>query len=159
MFFSSSNSPNKILTPPVTTFIAVIAILILALIPTSSAWWPWNPPTYRVHIFNDLKKHEDLLVHCDSSDHDRGVSYIKYRSDYWWAFKLHATRRSRWRCRLTPDIYRTKYFRAFDEDNTPDVHNNVYWNVREDGIYLLKDGQYEFTYHWENNTMHAITHS
>ncbi|CAN1144172.1 hypothetical protein LINPERPRIM_LOCUS26876 [Linum perenne] len=116
-------------------------------------------PTYRVHVINDLANHEVLLVHCDSSKGDRPVAYISFQTDYTWDFKLHTFGHTRWRCHVAPDRYRSRYFRVFDENQTPNVDKEVFWSVREDGIYLLNNGEYVFTYTWENGTLSNVPHS
>ncbi|CAN1144168.1 S-protein homolog 74 [Linum perenne] len=150
--FSSLNSQQKILTAPVTTIVAVIAVLLLALIPTSSAYsWPFMP-TYRVHVINDLANHEVLLVHCDSSKGDRPVAYISFQTDYTWDFKLHTFGHTRWRCHVAPDRYRSRYFRVFDENQTPNAFDyNVYWVVKNEGIYFRDPsrGVDIFKYKWQ----------
>ncbi|CAN1306667.1 S-protein homolog 74 [Linum perenne] len=149
--FSSLNSQQKILTAPVTTIVAVIAVLLLALIPTSSAYsWPFMP-TYRVHVINDLANHEILLTHCYCTDHDLGVIFVAPGTEYKWDFKKHYFFRSTlWQCYVSPQSKFHQNFIVFD-DLTKAFDYNVYWVVKNEGIYFRDPsrGVDIFKYKWQ----------
>ncbi|CAN0879322.1 hypothetical protein LINGRAHAP2_LOCUS12967 [Linum grandiflorum] len=135
--------------PKILNLAAVIVLLFLSTAPPSSAGlWPWHQPEYRVHITNRLSSNEVLLVHCNSSDHDRGDSYINVGAEYEWAFKLGAIQMTSWRCYLAPvGSNRHVYFVAFDLD-TPVIGKDAYWVVREDGAWISYDGREQLKYRW-----------
>ncbi|CAN1306644.1 S-protein homolog 1 [Linum perenne] len=144
---------SKILT----IFVVTVAILLVT-IPRSSALW--HRPHYQVHILNELTNNKVLLVHCNCSDHDLGDNHIKVGTEYAWTFKEHAFRTTRWRCYLAPDNNRHAYFVAYEEAfdlNTRMFDFNVYWAVKDDGVYFRDPKSHKdvFSFAWQTGQPHS----
>ncbi|CAN0879325.1 S-protein homolog 74 [Linum grandiflorum] len=137
---------------PTTTIVIAVATLLLATTAPSSAWSIW--PHYHVHIVNELSRNEVLLVQCNCTDTARPASRVKVGTEYEWTFKEHAFRDTRWTCYVSPDKNRRVRFLAYEEayeDTTPDYNRNVFWAVKEDGVYFRNPGGHDvLDYKWEN---------
>ncbi|CAN0879328.1 S-protein homolog 9 [Linum grandiflorum] len=91
-----------------------------------------------------------LFVHCHCTDHDQDVHHINVGTEYELVFRKHAIRDTRWTCYLAPDNSRHATFVAY-EDATPDYNRNVFWAVKEDGVYFRNPGGHDvLDYKWEN---------
>ncbi|CAN1144162.1 S-protein homolog 1 [Linum perenne] len=115
---------------------AIVTLLVLTTIPTSSAkwFWPWAPPHYTVHITNELVNKETLYLVCRSTRGSRPEAYVNFGAEYAWMFKPHFLGKTLWQCYLAPDNQRHKFFTVYD-DSTIRYFDNVYWVAKEDGVY------------------------
>ncbi|CAN1144160.1 hypothetical protein LINPERPRIM_LOCUS26874 [Linum perenne] len=114
---------------------AIVTLLVLTTIPTSSAkGWGFYPRTYHVHIANELSHNEDLFVQCHCTHAYRPVSYVKVGTEYEWRFKSHVLGVTRWHCHLAPDSIRHVSLVVY-EDSMKTYRDNVYWVVKDDGVY------------------------
>ncbi|CAN0879330.1 S-protein homolog 8 [Linum grandiflorum] len=131
--------------------VAVATIVLATTTPPSSAFG-WHRPHYHVHIVNELSRNEVLLVQCNCTDTARPASRVKVGTEYEWTFKEHAFRDTRWTCYVSPDKNRRVRFLAYEEeDTTPDYNRNVFWAVKEDGVYFRNPGGHDvLDYKWEN---------
>ncbi|CAN1144147.1 hypothetical protein LINPERPRIM_LOCUS26866 [Linum perenne] len=104
---------------------------------------------YHVHIMNELRT-ETMRVHCHCTDHDQGEHDIKIGSEYDLLFKRHVFRTNLWKCHVAVDRSRKLDFHAYD-DYTKDYNSEVYWVVKEDGIYSRdNEGQDTFKFAWKS---------
>ncbi|CAN0879337.1 S-protein homolog 8 [Linum grandiflorum] len=125
---------NKVLS----VLVVVVAIFALATtIPPSSA--SVFTKTYTVHIINELSGKETLSVQCNCTDTSRPVGFVKPGTEYQWSFKNHFNRKTLWVCDLSPGNNRRATINAY-QDMIPDYDRNVYWAVKEDGIYFRYPG-------------------
>ncbi|CAN0879345.1 S-protein homolog 8 [Linum grandiflorum] len=113
--------------------LAVATLLLSTTISPSSASW-FHRPRYYVHIINELSQHEMMFVSCNSTDAPQPFSYISVGSKYEWSFKEHWFGPTIWTCYLSPDNNRHVKFVAY-QLRQPNYKDNVYWLVREDGVY------------------------
>ncbi|CAN1175000.1 S-protein homolog 21 [Linum perenne] len=135
-------------------FIVAVATILLATVPSSSA--SFFKKSIHAHIVNQLSPNNVLYVHCKCTDHDIGEHYVNVGSEFEWRFKEHAFFYTNWNCYLAPDYHRHVYYSAYYDQIAGkylDKENNIYWLVRDDGIYLRNfekntdDGMYP----WEKN--------
>ncbi|CAN0879348.1 S-protein homolog 1 [Linum grandiflorum] len=122
----------------ITTVLVAVATLLLATIPSSSAWRIWQRQTYRVHIINELKGNKVLVVRCHCTDAPETIRHVKAGKEYGFSFKENIFPDTRWTCYMSPDNRRHVKFVVYT-DKTPSYERNVYWAVKEDGIYF-RDG-------------------
>ncbi|CAN1306651.1 hypothetical protein LINPERPRIM_LOCUS26870 [Linum perenne] len=146
--FSSTNSQPKILALPVTTVAVAILVILSTVSPTTG--WPWDLPTYHVHIISTLRGNKQLYVHCRCTHDYRPKASVKAGAEYEWRFKAHFRKTTRWECYLAPDSIRRNFIVVYDDKNhTKTYDNNVYWVAKEDGIYNRDpQGTDTFTYEW-----------
>ncbi|CAN1144154.1 hypothetical protein LINPERHAP2_LOCUS13957 [Linum perenne] len=139
--YPSTNSQPKILPFAI--------LVILSTISSSSAFhWPWDPPTYTVHIINGLTGTKPLYAHCRCTHNYQPKTYVDHGAEYDLTFKSHVLKPTRWECYLAPDSIRRNYIIVYD-DHTKTYDNNVYWVAKEDGIYNRDpQGTDTFTYEW-----------
>ncbi|CAN0879358.1 Self-incompatibility protein S1 [Linum grandiflorum] len=122
-----------------TVNVALVAAILLAIINLSAAGLL---PHFHVHIVNQMTNNELLLVHCKCSDHDLGYQYAPVGTEFEWRFRKHFLRRTHWKCYLAADKTRFLYLDAYDNEflSINSADNEIYWDVREDGVYLRDVG-------------------
>ncbi|CAN0879336.1 S-protein homolog 9 [Linum grandiflorum] len=133
------------MTSKILSLAVVAATLLLATttIPPSSADL-LHRPQFHVHIINELSKNEVLSVQCNcTGDPPKPINYVKVEvgAEYELVFRKHWLEETRWTCFVSPspDILRNATFVAY-EDSTVHYEHNVYWAVKEDGVYFRFPG-------------------
>ncbi|CAN1174995.1 hypothetical protein LINPERHAP2_LOCUS31675 [Linum perenne] len=118
--------------------ILVVAVILLATISTSSAWF-FAMHRYYGHILNELNPGRVLYVRCKCDDDSGSDNYIKVGSEYTWNFKPHKFRSTEWDCLLYPDDQRVAFFPVYYDDMDRryiDWNHNFFYVATEHGVYI-----------------------
>ncbi|CAN0879341.1 S-protein homolog 31 [Linum grandiflorum] len=137
------------MTSKILSLAAVVATFLLATaIPPSSANY-FHRETYHLHIINELSGNKVLWAQCNCIDRAQPVTYVGHGTDYMLTFKEHIFRTTRWSCYLIKDNNSHVWFVAF-HDYIQTSNNNVYWAVKEDGVYFRLPGvPDDLQFHWK----------
>ncbi|KAG7632812.1 Plant self-incompatibility S1 [Arabidopsis suecica] len=95
-----------------------------------------------IRIVNELKSHKNLWMRCYSKNDVIGPKIIPVGYDYVNSFRANIWGTTRFMCTLKqgPNYRHYQNFTAFKQYTAYDNGADWDWRVREDGIYLKKEG-------------------
>ncbi|KAJ8440683.1 hypothetical protein Cgig2_005117 [Carnegiea gigantea] len=99
-----------------------------------------------VKITNGLSQNKDLLVHCKSKDDDLGEHPLKSGESYEFSFRQKFMWKSLFFCGYTFDG--AKQFSDVYNGETMECREHCWWEIKETGPCLYKDGQYTQCHNW-----------
>ncbi|XP_027174748.1 S-protein homolog 19-like [Coffea eugenioides] len=115
--------------------------LVFSILPSEARVIAVDRYVYSVHIIDNLPYNVPLVIHCKSSDRDRGNETLKFSDDYNWEFFMGDGQRVSYSCHFWwLKGRKQKELVVFDVDLIKNYcvesSHACGWVVKEDGFYL-----------------------